>query len=130
MLIVLPIIALIAIVLALYTTFPEWGWRRAILRGGITWAVFASLLIELLSLVHAVKAITLGITWVAFLVIAGNTHYIFAVFSCKVRIFIDQGLPHTFGMINILAEYYALVVAVGALEKFGNLLGDKFGPLA
>ena len=57
-------------------------------------------------------------------VVAGDLHDVVRLGLADVRIGVAQRLPHTRGVVDVLAEHDRLVVAVGGLEVLGDLRGD------
>ncbi|MNQ58901.1 hypothetical protein D3C85_731200 [compost metagenome] len=70
------------------------------------------------------EVIQLGL---AFLVIAGDTHDVFAILGHALRVEVDQGLAHALGVVDVVAEDDGFLKRIGGLEEFGNLLRHQLG---
>ena len=65
----------------------------------------------------------------AYFIITGNFYTIVRIFGNQIGIFIDQGLSHTVGMVNIRAEDNGFGKAIRCLQVFGNLLSHQLRTL-
>ncbi|MNL10776.1 hypothetical protein D3C87_1315870 [compost metagenome] len=63
----------------------------------------------------------------AFLVIAGDTHDVFAILGHALRVEVDQGLAHALGVVDVVAEDDGFLKRIGGLEEFGDLLRHQLG---
>ncbi|MNE34618.1 hypothetical protein D3C80_1283470 [compost metagenome] len=70
------------------------------------------------------EVIQLGL---AFLIIAGDAHDVLAVLCHALGVEVDQGLAHTLGVIDIVAEDDGFLERVGGLEELGDLLRHQLG---
>ncbi len=72
MLALLPLGAFVGAFLVLQSHFPRWTWRRAFLRVGVLWGVYAILVTELISLLRAVTPAGLALAWALPLLLSGG----------------------------------------------------------
>ena len=71
MLIILPVFAFVVLLLLMASFFPELDWRHNILRASILWGACLVVIVEILSLFHAITQIGLALAWLLFTVGAG-----------------------------------------------------------
>lgn len=65
-----------------------------------------------------------------FFVVAGNPHYVFRIFRHLVRVFVDEGLAHTFCVVDVYAEHDRFRIPVGRFQVVADLFRDHFGTFA
>ena len=63
----------------------------------------------------------------ALFVVAGNAHDVLAILRHQISVFIDQGLTHAFGVVNIFAKNDRLIESVDLFEKFTDLYCHQQG---
>ena len=71
MLVAVPVFAYAGIVLWIGNTWPEAGWRRAVLRAAVVWGAYLVLLTEFLSLLEAIEVLWLVIGWLVPIAVTG-----------------------------------------------------------
>ncbi len=62
-------------------------------------------------------------------VVAGDPHDVLVVLGGQIGVFVHQGLPHPFGVVDILAEDNGLGKPVGGFEELGDLARHQGGAL-
>jgi hypothetical protein len=67
MLLVLPVSAFVILIFLMASIFRDLGWRRAFLRASLLWSAWLVLIVEILSLFHAVTKISLVVMWLLLL---------------------------------------------------------------
>ena len=63
----------------------------------------------------------------ALVIVAGDAHDVFSVFGNEVGVFIDEGLAHALGVVDVHAENDGFGEAIVFLEKLGDALCYDFG---
>lgn len=63
----------------------------------------------------------------ALVVVAGNSHHVFAVGGGKVGVGVHHRLPHPFGVLDVFAEDDGLGEAVGSFQELRDLGGNHRG---
>ena len=65
----------------------------------------------------------------AFFFIAGNSHHVFTILRNEFGQLVGQRDPHSFGVVNVVAEDDGFGVWISAFEVVSNLFRHQLGPL-
>src|SRR5690348_819102 len=63
----------------------------------------------------------------ALVLVTGDAHDVLAALTYAFRVEVDQGLPHTLGVVDVVAEHDGLLVRISGHEEFGDLLRYQLG---